>query len=56
MAVVPKNVKEMVWNKYMGNKQEGKCYCCQVRTITTFNFEAGHVISKKMAEVLPQRT
>ena len=37
----------MVWIKYMGNKQEGKCYCCQVRTITAFDFEAGHVISIK---------
>ena len=47
MAGIPKSVKELVWNKYIGEKQEGKCYCCRVRTITAFNFEAGHVISKK---------
>jgi 5-methylcytosine-specific restriction endonuclease McrA len=46
MAGIPKSVKELAWNKYIGEKQEGKCYCCKVRTITAFNFEAGHVISK----------
>ena len=47
MAVVPKILKETVWKKYMGNKQEGKCYCCNITTINTFSFEAGHVISVK---------
>jgi hypothetical protein len=47
MAGVPKILKEAVWKKYMGNRQEGKCYCCNITTINTFNFEAGHVISRK---------
>ena len=46
MARVPQSDRELVWKKYMGEKNEGKCYCCQVRTITAFDFEAGHVISK----------
>ncbi|MFH1639207.1 MAG: HNH endonuclease signature motif containing protein [Chloroflexota bacterium] len=47
MAGVPRKLKETVWKKYMGNKQEGKCYCCNITTIDTFTFEAGHVISTK---------
>jgi 5-methylcytosine-specific restriction endonuclease McrA len=47
MAGIPKRLKEEVWLKYMGNKQEGKCFCCQTRTISTFDFEAGHVTSRK---------
>ena len=47
MAGVPQKLRETVWKKYMGNKQEGKCYCCDITTIDTFNFEAGHVISVK---------
>jgi len=47
MAGIPKTIKELVWEKYMGSKQEGKCYCCKIRTISVFDFEAGHVISKK---------
>jgi len=47
MAGVPKILKQVVWKKYMGSKQEGKCYCCNITTIDTFNFEGGHVISRK---------
>ncbi len=41
MAKVSKTVKNTVWKKYIGNKPEGKCYCCGV-TISFFSFEAGH--------------
>ncbi len=41
MARIPKAVKEAVWKKYMGNKREGKCYCCR-KTIDFFDFDVGH--------------
>jgi hypothetical protein len=42
MVKVPKAVHDSVWKKYMGNKTEGRCYCCKLETITVFNFEVGH--------------
>jgi len=42
MAKVPKAVHDSVWKKYMGNKTNGKCYCCELETINFFNFEVGH--------------
>ena len=42
MVKVPKAVKDNTWKKYMGNKPEGKCYCCRMETISVFNFEVGH--------------
>ena len=42
MVKVPKAVHDSVWKKYMGNKTEGRCYCCKLEPITFFNFEVGH--------------
>lgn len=43
---IDKNTKDAVWFKYMGkNKNEGKCYCCEIRTIHITDFQAGHVIA-----------
>src|SRR4051794_24255714 len=43
---VPKNVKELVWYKYIGEeKGAAQCYCCSVNRITMLSFEAGHVIA-----------
>jgi len=42
MVKVPKAVKDATWKKYMSNKNEGKCYCCGIETISVFNFEIGH--------------
>ena len=40
---IPKAVREQVWDFYMGTtKMEGKCYCCDWRTITFREFEVGH--------------
>lgn len=39
---INKNLKDSVWLKYMGNKMEGKCYCCRIRTIHATDFEVGH--------------
>jgi hypothetical protein len=42
MTRIPKAVKDATWKKYMGSKNEGKCYCCRIETISVFNFEVGH--------------
>jgi hypothetical protein len=42
MVKVPKAVKDATWKKYLGNKPEGKCYCCKMVTISFFDFEVGH--------------
>jgi hypothetical protein len=39
---IDKNTKDAVWIKYMGNKAEGKCYCCKIRTIHITDFQVGH--------------
>jgi hypothetical protein len=39
---IPKDVRNLVWRKYIGNKPEGKCYCCRQRTISFDDFQVGH--------------
>ena len=39
---IDKNTRDAVWIKYMGNKVEGKCYCCGIRTIHITDFQVGH--------------
>lgn len=39
---IDKNTRDAVWLKYMGNKTEGKCYCCNTRTIHVLDFQVGH--------------
>ncbi len=39
---IDKNTKDAVWIRYMGNKVEGKCYCCKTRTIHITDFQVGH--------------
>lgn len=39
---IDKNTRDAVWLKYMGNKVEGKCYCCKIRTIHVMDFQVGH--------------
>ena len=39
---IDKNTRDAVWIKYMGNKVEGKCYCCKIRTIHITHFQVGH--------------
>lgn len=39
---IPKHIKNLVWNRYIGaTKAEGKCYVCR-RTIHIRRFEVGH--------------
>lgn len=37
-----KPLRDQVWLKYMGNKAQGKCYCCRIRMIHVTDFHVGH--------------
>lgn len=43
---IPKKIKEMTWNKWIG-KEKGteKCVCCNDKEISQLDFECGHIIS-----------
>lgn len=43
---IPKKIREMTWNKWIG-KEKGaeKCMCCKEKEITQMDFECGHIIS-----------
>lgn len=42
-----KVIRQLVWNKYIGERNGlGKCWCCRNKTISAFEFEAGHVIAR----------
>lgn len=45
---IPKNVRIIVWNHYIGEDIiKHRCLCCKKVIITNTNFEVGHVISEK---------
>lgn len=39
---IGKPLRDQVWLKYMGNKAQGKCYCCRIRMIHITDFQVGH--------------
>ena len=39
---VGKPLRDQVWITYMGNKAQGKCYCCRTRPIHITDFHVGH--------------
>lgn len=39
---ISKSLRDQVWMKYMGNKAQGKCYCCRIRPIHYTDFQVGH--------------
>lgn len=39
---IGKPLRDQVWLKYIGNKAQGKCYCCKIRTIHITDFQVGH--------------
>lgn len=39
---INKGLREKVWIKYMGNRVQGKCYCCRIKPIHFTDFEVGH--------------
>lgn len=42
-----KVIRQLVWNKYIGEKNGlGTCWCCRNKTISAFEFEAGHVVPR----------
>jgi len=45
---IPKTVRDMVWDTYIGNKYGvGKCYCCR-SVIDSKKFECGHVVAASL--------
>lgn len=43
---IPKRVKDMVWDMYIGtNIAQTTCLCCETNLITMSYFDCGHVIS-----------
>jgi len=46
--VIPKNIKVIVWNHYIGeNIIHHRCLCCKKVLISNTSFHVGHVISEK---------
>ena len=46
--VIPKNIKVIVWNHYIGeNIIHHRCLCCKKVLISNTSFHTGHVISEK---------
>ena len=47
---IPSEVRFKVWKKYIGNKIESTCFCCNIKKITPFTsfntFQAGHIKSE----------
>ena len=43
---IPQVKRKMVWERYIGNVVNSKCYCCGITKIHALNFECGHVNSE----------
>jgi len=39
---IGKQLRNHVWTKYLGNRTQGKCFCCRIIPIHFQNFEVGH--------------
>ena len=45
---IPKHIKKLVWNTYIGNDIiKHRCLCCKKITIENTFFDCGHVLSEK---------
>ena len=44
---VPAALRNLVWEKYVDDKNNAFCYCCRYEVISYGNFECGHIISVK---------
>ncbi len=40
--VIGKPLRNTIWMKYLGNRAQGKCYCCKIRPIHYSDFQVGH--------------
>lgn len=50
---IPKKLKNIVWDTYIGNQiGQTKCLCCHTTIITMAEFDCGHVISEANGGVL----
>jgi hypothetical protein len=47
MTTISKPLKEAVWRKDYGDQMEVKCWVCNQNKISPFNFECGHIKSRK---------
>ena len=45
-CLIPAVIKNSLWNKYFSDKNTGKCCCCNIETISSRNFDCGHIISE----------
>lgn len=45
---IPKTVRDLTWEKYMGNQHETLCYCCRERKIKSTSFHCGHVQAESL--------
>lgn len=43
----PPAVRKALWQKYFDTSTEGKCWCCEIETISVWAFHAGHIQSDK---------
>ncbi len=44
---IPQSIRKMVWGHYIGYKHGvAKCWCCNEKEISQFEFECGHVDAK----------
>ena len=44
---IPKKIKQIVWNKHIGEEQGiSKCLCCECKTIFQMDSCCGHIISE----------
>jgi len=44
---IPKKIRQLVWNKHIGeDKGVSLCLCCQSTKITQMDFHCGHIISE----------
>jgi hypothetical protein len=44
---IPKQIKTLVWNEYIGAEfPQGRCYCCKKEKIDQRNYHCGHVIAE----------
>ena len=44
---IPAAVRNIVWLKYIPDKNNARCFCCKLETITNANWHCGHIISEK---------
>lgn len=44
---IPRILRNIIYEKYISDKNNAKCYCCSTTSINPGNFNVGHIISEK---------